>query len=58
MRARPEILPQTPGLLPFATPLSLSGDPLHIVKIVIGPIICSALLLLVAVGVFVMFKKR
>lgn len=36
----------------------LTGDPLYIVKIVIGPIICSVLLLLVAVGGFVMFKKK
>uniref|UniRef100_H3DBQ6 Tyrosine-protein kinase receptor n=1 Tax=Tetraodon nigroviridis TaxID=99883 RepID=H3DBQ6_TETNG len=34
------------------------SDPLHVVKIVIGPVICSVLLLLVAVGGFVMFKKN
>ncbi|TWW73664.1 Insulin receptor [Takifugu flavidus] len=34
------------------------SDPLYIVKIIIGPIICFVLLLLVAVGGFVMFKKR
>ncbi|TNM98429.1 hypothetical protein fugu_014675 [Takifugu bimaculatus] len=33
------------------------SDPLYIVKIIIGPIICFVLLLLVAVGGFVMFKK-
>lgn len=35
-----------------------AGDPLYIVKIVIGPIICFVLLLLVTVGGFVMFKKK
>ncbi|KAM7379575.1 hypothetical protein PAMP_005121 [Pampus punctatissimus] len=33
-------------------------DPLNIVKIVIGPVICFVLLLLVAVAGFVMFKKN
>lgn len=36
----------------------LTGDPLYIVKIVIGPIICFILLLLVSVTGFVMFKKK
>lgn len=35
-----------------------TGDPLYIVKIVIGPIICFILLLLVSVTGFVMFKKK
>lgn len=35
-----------------------TGDPLYIVKIVIGPIICFVLLLLVSVTGFVMFKKK
>ncbi len=35
-----------------------TGDPLYIVKIVIGPIICFVLLLCVAVAGFVMFKKK
>lgn len=34
------------------------GDPLYVVKIVIGPIICFILLLLVSVTGFVMFKKK
>lgn len=35
-----------------------TADPLHIVKIVIGLVICFVLLLLVAVAGFVMFKKK
>ncbi|XP_035489022.1 insulin receptor a [Scophthalmus maximus] len=35
-----------------------ASDPLYIVKIVIGPIICLVLLLFVAVAGFVMFKKN
>ncbi|KAI3374266.1 hypothetical protein L3Q82_006113 [Scortum barcoo] len=35
-----------------------ASDPLYIVKIVIGPVICFVLLLLVAVAGFVMFKKN
>lgn len=35
-----------------------TGDPLYIVKIVIGPVICFVLLLFVSVAGFVMFKKK
>lgn len=35
-----------------------TGDPLYVVKIIIGPIICFVLLLFVAVAGFVMFRKK
>uniref|UniRef100_A0A7N8YD95 receptor protein-tyrosine kinase n=1 Tax=Mastacembelus armatus TaxID=205130 RepID=A0A7N8YD95_9TELE len=37
---------------------SLISDPLYIVKIIIGPVICLVLLLCVAAAGFVMFKKK
>ena len=42
----------------FFSALCQTGDPLYVVKIIIGPVICSVLLLLVAIGGFVMFKKK
>lgn len=35
-----------------------SGDPLYIVKIIIGPVICIVLLLIVSITGFFLFKKR